>query len=220
MLIRKEKGRTFIFLCTAILFLFFMLAAMMNSQVMSIIDRIVVSAIPHGSNFLHIMFSAVSFVAKPAFDLVYVILLTLILWGMNYRITAVWSLGYGVIGYLLGTIVKHLVKRPRPIGHLLTDTGYSFPSGHVLGTFMVMAILFIGFVPFVRSKSKRLLIQFLLCIWVILVMMSRVYLQAHFPTDTIGAVLLAYAWLQVSEMLYVKWAPKLKKKTIFSESYM
>ena len=41
MLIRKEKGRTFIFLCTAILFLFFMLAAMMNSQVMSIIDRIV-----------------------------------------------------------------------------------------------------------------------------------------------------------------------------------
>lgn len=220
MLIRREKGRTFIFICTTVLFLFFMMSAMMNSQVMSIIDRAIVSFIPHNSNFLHIVFSAITFAAKPMFDLVYIIILSLILWSMDYRITATWSLGYGIVGYLLGTIVKHLVKRPRPIGHLLSDTGYSFPSGHVLGTFMVAAVLFIGFVPFIHSRLKRLLVQFLLCCWVILVMVSRVYLQAHFPTDTIGAVLLAYAWLQISEILYVKWAPKLKRKSIFSESLM
>ncbi|WP_369523194.1 hypothetical protein [Secundilactobacillus paracollinoides] len=36
------------------------------------------------------------------------------------------------------------------------------------------------------------------------------YLGAHYPTDTIGAMLLGYAWLQIAEWLYLWLAPKLK----------
>ena len=44
---------------------------------------------------------------------------------------------------------------------------------------------------------------------------SRVYLYAHWPFVTIGAMLLAYAWLQVAEWLYVAWAPRLQRIPFF-----
>lgn len=69
-----------------------------------------------------------------------------------------------------------------------------------------------------QNNLQRLLIQTILCLWVLLVMFSRVYLQAHYATDTIGAVLLAYAWLQGAEYLYVWLAPKLKQVKFLSNS--
>lgn len=33
----------------------------------------------------------------------------------------------------------------------------------------------------------------------------------HYPSDVIGAMLLAYAWVQVAEWLYVWFAPILKR---------
>lgn len=55
-------------------------------------------------------------------------------------------------------------------------------------------------------------------IWLILLALSRVYLGAHYPTDTIGAMLLAYAWLQISEWLYLWLAPKLAHVKLLNRS--
>ena len=49
-------------------------------------------------------------------------------------------------------------------------------------------------------------------------MVSRVYLNAHFPTDTIGAVLLAYLWLQIAEGLYIRLAPMMQSWPLLKKS--
>ena len=114
-------------------------------------------------------------------------------------------------GDVLGTIVKHVIKRDRPAQHPVSDTGYSFPSGHVLGFFLIAAIISLVVVPLIRSGATRVIIQLVLIFAVVLVAISRVYLQAHYPSDTFGAMLLAYAWLQFSEGVYVWYAPRLRR---------
>lgn len=218
MLIEKERGRGIILTVMTILFLFLAVLAMRQSQILSIIDSELVNKIHSDSPFWTIIFSLITKLASPTLDLVYMIIIAVLLWGFKYKIPALWALGYGFGGNVLGAVIKKIVGRARPAGHMASDDGFSFPSGHVLGTFMVVAILFLVVLPLIQNKTRRLLIQIILCIWVLLVMLSRVYLQAHFPTDTLGAVLLAYAWLQVAEYLYVSWAPKLQRVRFLSNS--
>nr|WP_243686296.1 phosphatase PAP2 family protein [Lentilactobacillus rapi] len=104
-----------------------------------------------------------------------------------------------------------MIRRHRPPLHLGVDSGYSFPSGHVLGVFLVISIIWIVVVPVIDHASVRFIIRALMIVWLILVMFSRIYLNAHYPTDTLGAALVAYCWLLVSEMLYINYAPKVAR---------
>ncbi|MCF6164532.1 phosphoesterase PA-phosphatase related [Furfurilactobacillus rossiae] len=218
MLIEKERGRGAILAVTTVLFLFLAIAAMRQSQILSLIDSELISHVHHDSTALTGVFKLITTLASPTLDLLYMIIIAGLLWGFKYKIPALWAIGYGFGGNVLGTIIKKIVARQRPVGHMASDDGYSFPSGHVLGTFMVAAILFLVVLPLMQNNLQRLLIQTILCLWVLLVMFSRVYLQAHYATDTIGAVLLAYAWLQGAEYLYVWLAPKLKQVKFLSNS--
>lgn len=92
---------------------------------------------------------------------------------------------------LFGIWLKHHVKRPRPQG----STGYSYPSGHTLGTTM-MALLVAILYPHVLT---RIIVAI---IW-ILVVYSRLTLRAHHLTDVIAAILLATCWWIVAEWIYL-----------------
>ena len=121
---------------------------------------------------------------------------------------ALWSLGTLAVTDAVGIFLKHSVKRKRPLSMRTYRDGYSFPSGHTLGFFLVVAILFLIVIPLIQKASVRTILQILLIFAVFFLAVSRVYLYAHWPFDTIGAMLLAYAWLQVAEWLYVAWAPR------------
>lgn len=153
-------------------------------------------------------------------DLVWAFIIAFLLWGFKYKIPALWTLGVIFGGDVLGAIVKHVIKRARPAQHMTADNGFSFPSGHVLGGFLIAGILMLVVVPIIQSESIRVICQVLLVFYVALLAISRVYLYAHFPTDTIGAMLLAYAWLQVAEYLYIIFAPMLSRWKFVSNSYI
>jgi len=72
--------------------------------------------------------------------------------------------------------------------------------------------------PMIMAAWKAWLLRIVLIVWMALVMISRVYLNAHFPTDTIGAVLLAYLWLQVAEGLYIRLAPMMQHWPLLKKS--
>ena len=111
---------------------------------------------------------------------------------------------------LVNRAIKILVARPRPAASLIHVYGplntESFPSGHV--TFYVSFFGFLFFVAYAlvrRGTWRRPLVLTLAALPVALVGLSRVYLGAHWPSDTLGAYLLSGLWLAFSLHLYRRW---------------
>jgi len=164
------------------------------------------------------MYRGVTSLAEPKLDIIWVLILAFLLWGFKFKIPALWCLATLAGGDVIASLVKDLIKRARPSAHLAIDDGYSFPSGHVFGTFLLIAMIWVILMPMILAAWKAWLLRIVLIVWMVLVMISRVYLNAHFPTDTIGAVLLAYLWLQVAEGLYIRLAPMMQRWPLLKKS--
>jgi membrane-associated phospholipid phosphatase len=113
-------------------------------------------------------------------------------------------------GALINSLLKLSIARPRPSPDLLPVyrdwATQSFPSGHV--TFYVCYFGFLFFVAYAllppRSTARRLALT-LAGLPVLLVGFSRVYLGAHWPSDTLGAYLWSGVWLAFSLEMYRRW---------------
>lgn len=110
-------------------------------------------------------------------------------------------------GAAVNRLLKLLIGRPRPAPDLvavLSDLGsQSFPSGHV--TFYVCYFGFLFFVAYAllpRGSTRRRLALALAALPVLLIGVSRVYLGAHWPSDTLGAYLISGVWLAFSLDVY------------------
>lgn len=215
MFIERDSHRWWRFALSGGFFIALMLLIMFNSSVVTMIDAVLQSLFTsqrlESIGWFHALMTLMSFLAEPKLDLLWVLIIAVVLWVKHYRISAIWALGTIFGGDVFGEIFKHIVKRVRPAQHMAADDGYSFPSGHTLGIFLVVAILFLVVIPLIQKASVRTILQILLIFAVFFLAVSRVYLYAHWPFDTVGAMLLAYAWLQVAEWLYVALAPRLQQ---------
>lgn len=222
MFIERDQHRWWRFAISGGAFIILMLLIKFNSSVATMIDAVLQSLFTgqriESVGWFHALMTLLSFLASPKMDLLWVLIIAVVLWFRHYQIPALWALGTIIGGDILGEIFKHIVKRARPAQHLAADNGYSFPSGHTLGIFLVAAILLLIVIPLIRKHSTRTICQLLIVFVVFFLAVSRVYLYAHWPFDTISAMLLAYAWLQVAEWLYVAWAPRLREVSFLSTS--
>lgn len=95
----------------------------------------------------------------------------------------------------LNGIVKDAVDRPRPSPELLHVTSQhsdsSFPSGHTTGTVVLFAMLFFVMPLLVPWRPLRWLLQAACLLFVVSAGPARIYVGAHWPSDTLGAYLLA-----------------------------
>ena len=111
---------------------------------------------------------------------------------------------------LINTLFKMLIARPRPQHDLIPIyrdmITQSFPSGHV--TFYVSYFGFLFFIAYALLPQGSILRRLALIITalpVLLVGLSRVYLGAHWPSDTLGAYLWSGVWLAFSLWMYRRW---------------
>jgi len=92
----------------------------------------------------------------------------------------------------LSHVFKLWVARPRPdlFPALLDMPGdWSFPSAHAMqATAAVVAWLFV-------TRHSRAIWAILLGLAVLLVGLSRIYLQVHFPSDVVAGILAAALWV-------------------------
>lgn len=105
-----------------------------------------------------------------------------------------------LVGNLVKTILKQLIRRPRPgwVGckFLVSPSDFSFPSGHtVFYTIFFGLLAWYGF-RFLRDRWYGKLLYLFSCLMILLVGFSRVYLGAHWVTDVlagyfVGGIILA-----------------------------
>lgn len=137
------------------------------------------------------------------------IILILVLW---WKKKDKWSILFFIIGIggggLLTKLLKYYYGRERPsINETIDAIGYSFPSGHSMGS-----LIFYGFLTYfiIRSTySKKLkCLSLILCgLLIVSIGISRVYLGAHYPSDVIAGHLAGGIWLIlcILALEYVNW---------------
>ena len=140
--------------------------------------------------------TAVVLVITNAADKLVIIGICLVLLAVpRTRLTFGIPLSAGALGtIIINSIVKILVKRPRPdIVHLISETGYSFPSGHSISSmFFYGAAIWLTH-RYVSNKKARVPIMVILAIPMLLVGPTRIYLGVHYPTDVLGGWCLGFA---------------------------
>jgi membrane-associated phospholipid phosphatase len=121
-----------------------------------------------------------------------------------------------VAAILIVNIVKIFWGRPRmrimtdpdrqftrwflPQGIAANDEYKSFPSGHTADAAVIIWITLLpSFIPGLRTRGAKITLNCIAYAWIILVMVSRIIMGAHFASDTLmggGITLCSFYWLK------------------------
>lgn len=161
----------------------------------------------------HILYT-ISLFGKPIIAGVAVFAAGLLFWKYKYYRETIYILLTPISG-IVNSLIKLIVNRPRPTSNLVEiwvqESGKSFPSGHVTFYTVFFGLIFVvlffaGRIP----KTVRIPLQALSLFLIITVSFSRIYLGAHWLSDTIGGYLLGALVLSIFLYFYLK--PKLPTK--------
>lgn len=96
---------------------------------------------------------------------------------------------------LLNFLLKQLFARPRPEFSLITETGFSFPSGHAMVTMAFYGYSLYVVVKLVKKKWLRNSLIVLFVSIIFLVGLSRIYLGVHYVTDVLAGYSISLVYL-------------------------
>ncbi|KAB7709111.1 phosphatase PAP2 family protein [Bacillus aerolatus] len=105
------------------------------------------------------------------------------------------AVGAGYFNHLL----KELFKRQRPdVLPLIEQGGYSFPSGHSMGSFIFYGALAFILFQLLDKLSWKVTGALTALLFIFIIGLSRIYLGVHYPSDVVGGYAAGAAWLLFS----------------------
>lgn len=121
-------------------------------------------------------------------------LLVLLLRG-EWSLAAVWTVTqWGILPLTLG--IKSIIERPRPLDNhgFVIEKGWSFPSGHALGSIVLYGMLAYVLLRLLPVRWHRGVIAATVVL-VGSIGISRILLQVHYLSDVVAGFALGLAWL-------------------------
>ncbi|MBD2579521.1 phosphatase PAP2 family protein [Oscillatoria sp. FACHB-1406] len=111
----------------------------------------------------------------------------------EFKFFAIACLGAAVLN--TGLKLLFMKQRPELWHRLITETSFSFPSGHALGSLVLYG--FIASLLAERLPRFSRLIHVAAIVLIALIGFSRLYLGVHWPTDLLAGYSMGFVWLQV-----------------------
>ncbi len=106
-----------------------------------------------------------------------------------------------LISHMINRFVKYRVLRARPDKtlHLISQGGYSFPSGHAMTGISFYGTLAYCLLRTAKKNGKYAvpcrILAAALCLLIVLIGLSRIYLGVHYPSDVLAGWLLGGTFL-------------------------
>lgn len=102
------------------------------------------------------------------------------------------------VGALFNILLKWIFKRERPdIRPLIEEQGFSFPSGHSMGSFIFYGSLAYMIVHLAKKRRWKTAWVLMLGFFIVSIGLSRIYLGVHFPSDVIAGFAAGGVWLTI-----------------------
>lgn len=177
--------------------LFILLTILVKTGCSNVLDSVVYEFIASFINSINSkIFKFITFFGSTTFIVILTIIL-LLLWRKSRRGVQFTTLI--IISTIINNVLKVIIRRPRPeVLKLVEESTFSFPSGHTMA-----AVTLAGFLIYCIWQSRELkrnnkiLLITLLIMYTLLIMLSRIYLGAHFITDVISSLIMSIILLLV-----------------------
>ena len=100
------------------------------------------------------------------------------------------------LGAAFNLVLKDWFHRERPnFYQLIVESGYSFPSGHSMGSFILYSTLAIVLVKISKKTVVDTVIIVICAFLVLAIGISRIYLGVHYPSDVVAGFAAGGFWV-------------------------
>lgn len=166
---------------------------------------------------LTLLFRAITHLIDIPVIISWVLIVAFIFYRKQWKLESYLMLGNLALAGILIVTFKNIYQRPRPeILHLVEKKGFSFPSGHSLAVTIMVGTLIVILSQRIKNTTWRKVVQILLSLYLVSVLVSRVYLGVHYPSDVIASLCVGLGVLFMEFPFYDKlrfqWRFKGKQK--------
>ena len=215
----KDK-QTFMMKGTFALLLFVILGYVVKfySEQLKTLDSSVQTAIRGDlPETLTLLFRAITHLIDIPVIITWVLIVAFIFYRKQWKLESYLMLGNLALAGILIVTFKNIYQRPRPeILHLVEEKGFSFPSGHSLAVTIMVGTLIVILSQRIKNTVWRKIVQILLSLYIVSVLVSRIYLGVHYPSDVIASLCVGLGVLFMEFPFYDKlrfqWRFKGKQK--------
>ena len=166
---------------------------------------------------LTVLFRTITHLIDIPVIITWVLIVAFIFYRKQWKLESYLMLGNLTLAGILIVTFKNIYQRPRPeIVHLVEEEGFSFPSGHSLAVTIMVGTLIVILSQRIKNTTWRKVVQILLSLYLVSVLVSRVYLGVHYPSDVIASLCVGLGVLFMEFPFYDKlrfqWRFKGKQK--------
>ena len=166
---------------------------------------------------LTLLFRAITHLIDIPVIISWVLIVAFVFYRKQWKMESYLMLGNLALAGILIVAFKNIYQRPRPeILHLVEEKGFSFPSGHSLAVTIMVGTLIVILSQRIKNTIWRKIVQILLSLYIVSVLVSRIYLGVHYPSDVIASLCVGLGVLFMEFPFYDKlrfqWRFKGKQK--------
>ncbi|MBZ6011079.1 phosphatase PAP2 family protein [Leuconostoc gelidum] len=202
-MIIKRKIRFFSVILAFSVFMSLLIGVKFQSQWLNNLNLAGQQLIQHRSVFADVSFTYITQLGSVTFTLILTMILSLFfIYHQQYRLLVFLLVNVILFAGVVTQIIKYLVRNPRPIPQLLSEHGYSFPSGHTMIAILLYGTLIIIIQTRMQNSLLKYIAVIMLSILIIAIPTSRIYVNVHYPSDILAGLALGYGLLIISQHLF------------------